>query len=387
MSQVNSTGFSITSLADRLAALVTLVKNIWGPQINVDPNTYDGQMLGVIAESLNNLEQLAQTIYNSFNPNTATGNALATLVQLNYLKKQNGAPSTVTLQFTGSNKTLIPSGSIFQSNDGSNNEWVTIEDVQIDATGHAIAQATATVNGALTAVIGTITNILNPIFGLISVTNNTEAVPGNLEESDEQLRQRRALSTAANGQGPVDALRGALLNLPNVTAAQVYENNTDATNANGQPSRSIYAVVQGGANQDIWNTIWFKRSGCVSVVGSVTGTVVDTAGWPHTMAFDRPVQTPIYVIANVKQRAGFPVTGPTLIKNALVAFAQANFSIGQQVIQSELYAPLMAAIANTGSILSLYIGLAASPSTTTDLTIAYNAIAEFDPSFITVNLS
>lgn len=387
MSQIDSTGFTITALADRLASLVSLMQNVFGPNINVDPNTYDGQTLGILAESINNLDQLCQAIYNCFNPNTATGNALSTLVQLNYLNRQNGAPSTVSLQFTGSEGTIIAAGSLFQSNDGSGNQWTTLNDVIIGPSGTEITQAQATVNGALTAIIGVIDIPLQGIFGLQAVTNNTDAVPGNLQETDPQLRQRRALSTAANGQGPVDALRGALLNLANVTAAQVYENNTDVPNANNQPARSIYCVVQGGAQQDIWNTIWFKRAATVAIEGAITGIVVDTAGWPHTMAYDVPVPTPVYIIANVKQRVGFPVTGASIIQAALVAYAQANLSIGDAVIQSELYAPLMTSISNTGSILSLFIGLAPGPTTTTDLAIAFNGIAEFDPSFITVNLS
>ena len=387
MSQINATGFSITSLADRLAALVQLAQNVFGNNINVDPNSYDGQTLGIFAESINNLDQLAQAVYNAFNPNTATGNALSTLVQLNYLTRQVGSPSYVPLVFTGTIGTVIPQGTIVQSNDGSNTQWSTLNDATIDNTGTITVQAQCTVNGPTQANAAILTVPLNPVYGVTSVTNTLQATPGNNLETDEQLRVRRNLSVAANGQGPVDALRGALMNLANVTAAEVYENNTDAVNANGQAARSIYCVVQGGANQDIWNTIWFKRSATVAVEGAVTGTVVDTAGWPHTMAFDRPTATPIYIIANIKKRTGFPVTGPAIIQAAIIAWALANISIGDAVIQSELYIPILESIANTGSILSLYIGTSANPTTTTDLTIAYNAIATFSTANITVNLS
>lgn len=387
MSEVNAQGFSITPLQDRLAALVAKMQGIFGSDINVDPNTYDGQTLGIFAEALADLDQLAQAVYNSFNPNTASGAALRTLVALNYLIPLEGAPSTVMLTFTGSNQTFIPSGFLVQSTDGSNNIWETTEDATIPPTGSINVQSQCTAIGPATAVIGAITRILSPLFGVASVTNNQEAVPGQFEETDEQLRVRRANSVANNAQGPTDAIRGSLRQLAGVTAAKVYENNTDNVDANGQAARSIYAIVLGGANQDIWNTIWFKRAATVKILGSITGNVIDTAGWPHVMAFDRPTQTPIYVVLNLKQRAGFPVTGPDLISAAIVAFAQSQFSIGDSVIQSELYAPIMTAIQNTGSILSLFIGTAPNPNTTTDIAIAYNAIAEFDPSFITVNLT
>lgn len=387
MSAITPTGFQLTSLVERYNSLITLVQSIWGPDVNIDPNSFDGQTLGIFAESHSNLESLAQLVYNCFNPNTASGNALSTLVQLNYLKRQNGAYSTVTLQFSGMPGVTVPKGSMFQSTDGSGTVWLTQDDALLDTGGTAYVQAQTQTYGSFTAPIGTVTKPLSPSYGLDSVNNPTAALPGQPEETDEQLRARRARSTAANGQGSVDSIRGALLQVGGVTAAEVYENYTQAADSNGQPGNSVYCVVVGGTEQQICDAIWFKRPMGIKPVGAVTGVVVDTAGWPHTMRFDRPSQTPVYIVANVKRRANFPATGDVIIKDALVAWAQKYLSIGNPVIQSELYAPLMAAINNTGSILSLYIGFAPAPATTADLTIAYNAIAEFDASLITVNLS
>jgi hypothetical protein len=182
----------------------------------------------------------------------------------------------------------------------------------------------------------------------------------------------------------VDAIRGALLNQLGVTQAVVYENITDAVDANGQPAHSVYAIVQGGADQTVLDTIWFKKPPGVNVHGSVSGVVVDTAGFPHTMKFDRPVATPVYIVANIKKRAGYPANGTALIKSALAAFGNEHFTIGQAVIQSEFYAPLLNAISSTGSILSLYIGTAPDPDATADIAIAYNALATFDAVRITV---
>ena len=387
MSLLTTTGFSITSLDARLSALQTLMQNIFGTDINLDPNSFDGQTLSMLAESINNLDQLAESVYNSFNPNTAVGNGLSLLVQLNYLTRQQGSYSTVPISITGTTGTVIPAGSVFQANDGSNNEWVTTAPATIDNTGTIITQAQASAYGPLYAPVGTVTVQLTPVYGVTSATNLTAASPGTLTETDEQLRVRRAQSTATNGVGSLDSIHGALLNVSGVTQAAVYENYTSTVNGNGQPANSVYAIVLGGADQDIWNTMWFKKPAGINVAGSHTGTVIDTAGWPHTMAFDRPVNTPVYVIANVKQRTGFPASGSNLIEAALVAWANANQTIGANVIQSELYAPLMSSINNTGSILSLYVGTSPTPTTTTDVTIAYNAIAVLSTANITVNLS
>jgi uncharacterized phage protein gp47/JayE len=386
ITKLTNEGLTVSRLPDRFAQLVAAIQLIFGTDINVDPNSVDGQTLGVFAESVNNLDQLVEAVYQSFNPQTAVGAALSRLVQLNGITRQPGAYSSVPLTCTGTQGTVIPAGSLAQSDDGSTT-WQTTMDATIDNTGAIVVQAQAITMGSLAASIGTITKIATPIYGWQSVTNDQPATLGSLPETDEQLRIRRTLSTTSMAQGPLDAIRGALLNQLGVTQAIVYENVTDSVDANGQPAHSIYAVVQGGADQTILNTIWFKKPAGVNVVGSVTGTVVDTAGFAHTMRFDRPTPTPIYIIANVKKRTGYPANGAALIKAALVAFGQANYTIGQTVIQSEFYAPLLEAISMSGSILSLYIGTSAGPNSTLDLNVAYNGIASFDPSYITVNES
>lgn len=386
MTKISSTGFQMSRLDERFQQLVQAIQNIFGSDINLDPNSIDGQTVGIYAESANNLDQLAQAVYQSFNPATAVGIALSRLVELNGLSRQPGSYSTVSLQCTGISGTLIPQGSLVNSADGSVT-WVTQNDATIDDAGIILVDAQSSDMGPFAAAISTITDIQTPIYGWQTVTNLAPATLGNLEETDEQLRIRRALSTSKTAQGPVDAIRGALLNQPGVIQAMVYENITDNPDTNGQLAHSVYAVVQGGANQDILNTIWFKKPAGVNVIGATQGVVVDTAGFPHTMKFDRPILTNIYVIVNVKKRTGYPINGTALIKAALDTFGSATFSIGQAVIQSELYNPILQAIGMSGSILSLYIGTAPAPAGTVDIAIAYNALSNFDPAFITVNES
>jgi uncharacterized phage protein gp47/JayE len=384
MTQINSTGFQMTRLDERFTQLVQALQIIFGSDINTDPNSIDGQWVGILAEAVNNCDSLAEAIYQSLDPDTAIGAALSRLVKLNGITRQPGSYSTVLLTLTGTDGTLIPAGSLVSSMDGSTT-WQTLADAMIDGTGTVQVQAQCTVMGPSAAGIGTLTTISTPIYGWQTVTNPAVATLGAYEETDEELRIRRAVSTTTTAVGPVDAIRGALLNQVGVTQAMVYENNTDAADpVTGQPPHSIYAVVQGGADQDVWNVIWFKKPAGVNMVGAQVGQVIDTAGFSHDIKFDRPTLTPVYFTVNVKKRAGYPANGADLIKAAIVAFGQATFSIGQAVIQSEFYNSILQAINNTGSILSLGIGLAANPATTDDVAIAYNAIGVFDPAYILV---
>lgn len=386
VTQLTSAGLVVSRLSDRLAQLVTAMQIVFGADINTDPSSVDGQTLGIFAESINNIDQLIEAVYQSFNPQTATDMALSRLVQLNGITRLPGSYSKVTLTCSGTQGTVIPIGSLVQSADGSET-WKTLLNATIGGTGQVNVQAQPLTMGPVAAAIGTLTTIATPVYGWQTVTNAATATLGTSEETDEQLRIRRSLSTAYPAQGPIDSIRAALLNQVGVTQAVVYENTTDVNDANGQLPHSIYAVVQGGDDKTILTTLWFKKPAGVNILGWVTGTIVDTAGFPHTMRFDRPTATPIYIVANVKKRAGYPSNGAALIKAALVAFGTAAMQIGQPVIQSELYEPLLDSIWNTGSILSLYIGRSAAPTETLDLPIDYNALATFDPSYITVNES
>ena len=86
MTQLSSQGFTRTRLDERLTALQEAMRAIFGPTLNLDPDTMDGQALGIYAESISNLDQLAEDVYHSFNPNSATSRALSRLVMLNGIK-------------------------------------------------------------------------------------------------------------------------------------------------------------------------------------------------------------------------------------------------------------------------------------------------------------
>ena len=87
MTQLTAQGFTRTRLDERLSQLQDAMRAIFGPNINLDPDTMDGQTLGIFAESTSNLDQLAEDVYHSFNPQSATGVALSRLVQLNGIRR------------------------------------------------------------------------------------------------------------------------------------------------------------------------------------------------------------------------------------------------------------------------------------------------------------
>lgn len=383
MTQLSSQGFTRTRLDERLTALQEAMRAIFGPTLNLDPDTMDGQALGIYAESISNLDQLAEDVYHSFNPQSAAGVALSRLVQLNGIRRIEGTYSTVTLRCVGSQGTVIPSGSLVKST-ATNATFETTEEAVIPASGEIDVAARSAVKGALLAPAGTLTKIDTPIFGWQTATNLLDAAPGRNEETDEQLRLRRRASTSTPGQAIVDAMYGALTNIPEVRQAKVYENDQDVIDANGLPPHSIYCIVEGGADADILDTIWLKKTAGTTTHGTTAGQVTDSMDNPHTLNFSRPNDVNVWVTVNLHTRPGWPTDGAQRITNALTAWAVANQSIGEEVIHSRLFDPVNTVPGH--SIDSLYIGTAANPAGTANIAVPFDGLARFDSTRIVVNV-
>lgn len=383
MTQLTSQGFTRTRLDERLTALQEAMRAIFGPTINLDPDTMDGQALGIFAESTSNLDQLAEDTYHSFNPQSATGVALSRLVQLNGIRRIEGTYSTVTLRCIGSQGTVIPAGSLVKST-ATNATFETTDEAIIPVSGEIDIAARSAVKGAVLAPAGTLTKIDTPIFGWQTATNVLDAAPGRNEETDEQLRLRRRASTSTPGQAIVDAMYGALTNIPEVRQAKVYENDQDAIDANGLPPHSIYCIVEGGTDADILDTIWLKKTAGTTTHGTTAGEVTDSMGNPHTLNFSRPTDVNVWVTVNLHTRPGWPTDGEQRITNALTAWAVANQSIGEEVIHSRLFDPVNTVPGH--SIDSLYIGTAADPAGAANIAVPFDGLARFDSTRIVVNV-
>ena len=382
MTAITPTGFVRSRLDERIAELTAATQAIFGPDLDLDPDTIDGQTLGIYAESISNLDQLAESIYQGFNPQTATGNALSRLVQFNAIRRLAGAHSTVTLTFTGTNETVIPVGSLISST-ADKSSWQTLTEVTIPESGTITAPAQSVEMGAITADHDTLTKIDTPIYGWQTVTNLAAATAGRLEETDETLRIRRKGSTLTPATAVVDSIYGVLSNLPNVTHVRVIENDQDETDLDtGLPPHSIRCIVKGGDETEIAQKIRLKKTVGATLIGDQSVDLLDSQGYEHAIKFDRPTDVLINVKITLTPQDGYAVDAQARIKAALVAFAL-NYKIGDPVSVSRLYTPI-----NTVPdfiVTSLYI--ARSPTTPTSantLTMDVDEIPTISLSSITI---
>lgn len=385
-SGITPTGFQRKRLNEIKTDIEALFQSVYGNNINLSPESPDGQIIGLLAGSFSDLWEIAEGAYNAYNPSAATDATLSNLVQINGITRNEASSSVATLTFTGVNNTTIPAGTLV-SHITSQEQFATDVNVVISG-GIATVTASSVNTGNIEASAGTLTEIETPITGVNSVTNNEDANVGSERETDIELRARRLRSLAISSQSTVDSLFSVISNLDFVTQTTILENDTDVTDSNGLPPHSVQVIVVGGLDQDIGNAIWLNKPAGITSFGDQSVVILDSQDLPHTINFSRPDIVDIYVEVRLTKFSNYPANGDQLIKQAIVDYCNGDlvegrgFGLGENVIFSELYTPINSIIGH--QIDQLYIDVTPSPLAQSNIVIGINQISNFTLANITV---
>ncbi len=373
---VTSAGITAPPYSDIYQSLQASFQSIYGSDAYIDPDSQDGQMLAVFAKAISDGNDADIEAFNSFSPSTAQRGALTSNVKINGIARGVPTNSQVTVRVSGVVGTIVSFGQVA---DEQGNVW-NLPDSVVIPTPAAFIDVTATADqvGAIAADIGTITRIVNPQLGWQAATNTTAASLGSPVEPDAALRQRQAVSTALPTQTVLSGTLGAILNLPGVTQARVYENDTDAPDANGQPEHSIAAMVIGGTSTDIANAILMHKTPGAYTSGSTAVAVTDPAnGMPYTIRYSVPTPVPLAVAITVKALAGYTTSVGQQIVAALVGYVN-GLGIGNRSDLGRLYLPAQlfgAADSLKFEVNVLQQSIKPAVPSAADVDIAFNAIA------------
>jgi uncharacterized phage protein gp47/JayE len=440
MAGLDSNGLTIATVEEIVTDINTAMLSTVSSTLKLGGTTLLGQIIGIFAERLAVLWELAEAVYSSQDPDAATGEALVQVAALTGTIPLPASESTVTLTLTGTPATLVDAGSVAGTAAGV--QFETLEDATIasatawasatayalgtvrrnasriylvtvagtsagsggpttdddaivdgtvtwrylgEGTGYIDVEAQATETGALAAVSGSVVEIVTPVSGWSSVINVLDAEVGREEESDEELRVRREEDLSNAGTSPVDAIRSALLQVDGVTAVTVFHNPTDGT-VDGMPPHSVEALVQGGEDQDIWDALLASVAAGIRCFGDEDGTATDAVGNVHDVAFTRPDEIEIYVDLDVEYDArSYPLDGDDQVIAAIVAYGD-SLAAGVNVRSSAVSAPAFSVTGVLGT-LNVFIGTAPSPGASTTIAIGLRERAVFDTSRVSVTSS
>lgn len=195
--------------------------------------------------------------------------------------------------------------------------------------------------GDIPAPLNTVTTILTPVFGWLSISNEISAEVGSVYETDEQLRERFRVSKAVRANNTSEALYSQLLELEDVDFVRVYENMTDITDTKGLPPHSFMAIVRGGTDTDVGRIIWNNKPLGIASFGTTTVVVRDSQNIEREVMFSRATAVPVYVnVVVTKTDNTFPDDGVEQIRTAVVNYINTRNTFGEDVIYTRLFTPI-----------------------------------------------
>ncbi|WP_175908351.1 baseplate J/gp47 family protein [Burkholderia sp. BCC1640] len=299
---IDASGITAPTYADVFAYLQDQYRSIYGADTYLEPDSQDGQLLGVFAKAISDVNSVAIAVYRSFSPATAQDDALSSNVKINGIARKTASYSSADLVLVGQAGKTITNGA---AKDANGVQWMLPATVTIPPSGTITVTATCATIGDVSARAGTINQIATPALGWQSVTNPADAAGGAPVEKDAVLRQRQTVSTALPSLTVLDGIIGAVANVAGVTRYVAYENDTSATDANGIPSHSISLVVEGGDATAIANAIAAKKTPGAGTYGTTAIVVTDIYGRPITIRFFRPLAAPTGATVTIKALTGY----------------------------------------------------------------------------------
>lgn len=300
--QIDAEGLQTATQTELVDQFTADFESIYGADINLSQDTPDGQMMMIFIQAVLDLEDLLTRVYNTFDPDNATGVVLDQRVAINGIQRQAGT-------YTITNITLVNSQSVnlygldqddeeyYTVSDNQGNEWYLEETELALAAGTHVLSFRAKTPGQNLTVPNTITIPVTIVLGVDSVNNPTAATTEGInEESDAALKIRRQQSVSLASQGYLEGLVAALENITDVSSVLVLENDSSVTDGDGIPGHSIWVIVGGaGADLDIATAIYNKRNAGCGMYGDVTYTITQVDGSPFVVKWDVVEQETLFI--------------------------------------------------------------------------------------------
>lgn len=222
-----------------------------------------------------------------------------------------------------------------------------------------------------------------------------DATLGRDVESDADFRIRRIQLLRISGASTVEAIRAALLNVEGVLQAFVFENTTDAVDGFGRPPHSLEAVVSGGTDVDVAQTIFdTKPIGIAThkVVGpnGFTEVIVDSQGESHSINGSRPDEVAMHIEIDIDVvaadfGAGSQLNGEQEVRAALKALGD-TLQIGDRVTILK-FECVPIGIAGVDDVTAIKIEDTDPPTNTANIIMLSRELATFSISDIDINVT
>lgn len=351
MTILNGNGLTIDNLNDIIDRKIDEYKSIYGNDIVVDSNSPDGQRINIESQSERDLLELSLSIFNSFDPDQASGVVLDQRVAINNITRQEGTFTQQEVDITVDRSLTLngldnTSTTPYTLVDDTGNEFQLVTTANlISGTSTLLFQASQL--GQIISTPNTITTQVTIVLGVTDVNNpNAPLEIGIDEETDTLLRIRRQRSPALASQAFIEGLTSVLFNLDNVSDVIVLENDTNIIDADLIPPHSVWFIIEGGDNNEIAAAALTKKTTGAGWKGDTSIDVVLSTGQTKTVLFDRPESKNLFIRFEIKPT----ITGQSFNENGIKQYIADNktYTISESADTASLTCIAQDAINNTG---------------------------------------
>lgn len=333
MLEINDKGVTAPNLDEIISEKSEGYRLIYGQDISIDADSPDGQRIGIESQAVKDAYDTLLYAIQMHDPQHAQGKWAEVIAKLSGIKRDKGKYTILPdVKFIIDRPVTILTTDVVEDSNG--NKWFTERNVNLNV-GENLVSLRSEFYGAVSLQIGAFMDTSEVKFGLKSITTTKTPVEGRLGESTAAMMSRRDRRLAINNTHDREGIEGSLLEVDGVVDALVLENNTDVIDSNGVNPHSINAIVLGGTDENIANTILRKiKGGGCGTTGEESFTILNYRGADRIIKFDRPtVKDIVVVVTLVRSRAQVDINIDA-VKDAIVA---KKFLIGQDIVAGMLY--------------------------------------------------
>lgn len=338
--QFTPDGLQIDTLDEIINRVEAAYKAIYGQDISVAQDSPDGQRIGIEAKARADMQAFALDLYNSLDPDLARNVNLDRILKICGITRRPATRSVWDIEVTTDRALTLEED--YTILDDLGQSWFIPQSVALPA-GTTTVTFRALDFGAVSNTAGAELKQATVALGVTALQALVNPVVGVAEETDVELRQRRNRSLQNPSYSTTGGMFARLANTPGVLDVQVYENDTKIDDPiTGIDANTLWAVVQGGTQEDISETIAKNKTGGTGLRGSEiqvyneertrpNGTMFVV---PHIIKFDRPVLSNLYITVSATRKVSGDPVDTVLIAQRLAA---KDYAIGEEAVASELY--------------------------------------------------
>ena len=314
-----------------------------GETIDLSSSSPDGLEIDLKAKEIRSVSELVQAVAAKLTLEGSSGVWVDIFMSYRGITRLGAAYSYVYLLFTGSNGTVIPEGTLV--NNLFNDQFSTDSEITIGIEGTAYVRATSLNIGPVDVSEGT-WSLNQSIAGISSVVVEDDGVIGRFEETDAEIKAR-AKNTVHDGLATLPTIKSYIENnVSGVTSVSVIENETSSTDINGRPPHSIEVMVLGGSDEEIARAIYMSKPAGIKAYGThLPGDgylVLDSNGGAHYVNWStlNTAYLWINVYITLYEEEILPDNYFYLIRQAIVEWAQKEYTFGKDVIPGRICVPV-----------------------------------------------